>query len=256
MEEVMGLSSESRKPSKRLGGCAKETPPDPEKLAQVSDYLKRTLSERPYAFILESLSERLEMSKTDKALNSVGLIPVPADFDPRQLVVEKTVAFVPYCCKPFDCPMNEEHGRKSNSCQAITDRCEHTSCSIGGFIKIAKKFGIKEFFVINADSDLIKWLAKKHEEGFTHAIGVACEFAVSYALEVIHGQIGFDGLILIINGDKCRTKTDYSESDTADRGRLTFVDEWTLMALDEIVKEVMNNNHLAAKEAASNAIEK
>ena len=103
---------------------------------------------------------------------------------------------------------------------------------------------------------VIRWLAKKHEEGFTHAIGVACEFAVSYALEVIHGQIGLDGLILIINGDKCRTKTDYSESDTADRGRLTFIDEWTLMALDEIVKEVMSNNHLSAKDVVSNSAEK
>ncbi len=242
----MGLSSESHKRSKQCPACANASPPDPEKLAMVSDYLKRTLSERPYAFIVESLSDRLETGKGDKALSSVGLITAPADFDPKQLVAEKTVAFVPYCCKPFDCPLNEQNGRKSNTCQAVTDKCEHTSCSIGAFIKIAKKFGIKEFYIINSDTDLIHWLAKKHEEGYTQAIGAACEFAVSYALEVIHGQIGFDGLIIIINGDKCRTKTDYSESDESDRGRLTFIDEWTLMALEDIVKEIGNNNHQEA----------
>lgn len=255
MEEVMGLSSESRKRSKQNQSCASSSP-DPEKLAMVSDYLKRTLSERPYAFILESLSERLETSKSDKAMSSVGLVPAPAGFDPKDLVSEKTVAFVPYCCKPFDCPLNEQTGRKSNSCQAVSDQCEHTSCSIGAFVKIAKKLGVREFFVINSDTDLIKWLAKKHEEGYTHAIGAACEFAVSYALEVIHGQIGFDGLIVIINGDKCRTKTDYSESDASDRGRLTFIDEWSLMALDEIVKEIISNPRISPKEAVSNSAQK
>ena len=127
---------------------------------------------------------------------------------------------------------------------------------IGAFIKIVKKLGVKEIFVINTDSDLIKWLAKKHEEGYTHAIGAACEFAVSYALEVIHGQIGFDGLIVIINGDKCRTKTDYAESDAEDKGRLTFIDEWTLMALEDIAKEVNNNHKGEAKEAVSNGAQK
>lgn len=205
----------------------------------VSDYLKRTLSERPYAFILESLSERLEMGRAQRELHSVGVIPAPANFEPKNLQQEKTIAFVPYCCKPFDCPMNEQHGRKSNTCQAISDTCEHTTCTIGAFMKIAKKIGISEFFVIDTDSELIKWLSEKRSEGFTQAIGVACEFAVSYALEVIHGQLGYDGLIVIINGDKCRTKTDYAESDASDRGRLTFIDEWTLMALEDIAKEIV-----------------
>jgi len=208
----------------------------------VSDYLKRTLSERPYAFILESLSERLDMGKAQRALDSVGVVPAPASFDPKSLRIEKTVAFVPYCCKPFDCPLNEQNGRKSNTCQAVSDKCEHTSCSIGAFIRIAKKMGITEFFVIDTDNELIRWLSKKRTEGYTQVIGVACEFAVCYALEVIHGQLGFDGLIIIINGDKCRTKNDYSESDASDRGRLTFIDEWTLMALEDIAKEVAENS--------------
>lgn len=239
------MSSESlkRKASPQNGPA-----PDAEKLAMVSDYLKRTLSERPYAFILESLSERLELGKVQRKLDSVGVIPAPSDFDPKRLQTDKTIAFVPYCCKPFDCPLNEQNGRKSNTCQAISDKCEHTSCSIGAFIKIAKKMGIKEFYVIDTDSELIKWLSGKRKEGFTHAIGVACEFAVSYALEVIHGQLGFDGLILIINGDKCRTKVDYSESDATDRGRLTFIDEWTLMALEDIAKEVQDNDSPGKKD--------
>ena len=232
------MSSESLK---RKNPAQNAPAPDPEKLSMVSDYLKRTLSERPYAFILESLSERLEMGKVQRELDSVGVIPAPTSFDPKTLQQERTVAFVPYCCKPFDCPLNEQHGRKSNTCQAIADKCEHTTCSIGAFITIAKKMGVKEYYVIDTDSDLIKWLSQKRSEGFTHAIGVACEFAVSYALEVIHGQLGYDGLIVIINGDKCRTKVDYSESDASDRGRLTFVDEWTLMALEEIAKEVLEN---------------
>lgn len=242
------MSSESHKHSKQTSGSRKPSQ-EPEKLTMVSDYLKRTLSERPYAFILESLSERLEGGKSDRILRSVGLITAPADFDPLQIVGNKTVAFVPYCCKPFDCPLNEQYGRKSNVCQEVSDKCEHTSCTIGAFIRIARKLGIKEFYVINADSDLIRWLARKHEEGYTHCVGVACEFAVCYALEVIHGQLGFDGLIMIINGDKCRNKTDYSESDESDRGRLTFIDEWTLMALEDIAKEICNNHQVPAQKA-------
>lgn len=252
---MRGSSSESRRHSKDKGGAG-HAPADPEKLAMVSDYLKRTLSERPYAFIIESLSERLEMERGDRALDSVGVIHAPADFDNRQLATEKTVAFVPYCCKPFDCPSNQERGRKSNACQAITDTCEHASCTIGQFIKIVRRLGVKEFYVIDTDSDLIKWLAKKRAEGCTHAIGVACEFAVCYALEVIHGQLGFNGLILIINGDKCRTKEDFAESDESDRGRLTFIDEWTLMALDDIVNEVCNGLHQASAANGAKAANK
>jgi len=233
----MGSSSGSRRRNDARGDL-KAASADPEKLVMVSDYLKRALSERPYAFIIESLSERLDMDKGDRALDSVGVIRAPADFDDRLLTTEKTVAFVPYCCKPFDCPSNEERGRKSNLCQAIADKCEHTSCTIGQFIKIVKRLGVKEFYVIDTDADLIKWLSKKRAEGYTQAIGAACEFAVCYALEVIHGQLGFNGLILVINGDKCRTKEEYAESDESDRGRLTFIDEWTLMALEEIVDEV------------------
>jgi len=244
-EEVTVLSSESRKRNKCGCDQHKSPPPDAAKLAMVSDYLKRTLSERPYAFILESLSERLEMGKVEGSLNSVGLIPAPVNFDPKVLNGDNSVAFAPYCCKPFDCPMNEDKGRKCNCCQAVSDKCEHTQCTIGQFIKIAKKFGIKEFYVIDTDTDLIKWLTKKREEGYTYAVGVACEFAVSYAFEVIHGQLGFDGLIVIINGDKCRSKTDYAESDLTDKGRLTFIDEWTLMALEELANHAAEENHAA-----------
>lgn len=207
---------------------------DPGKLVMVSDFLKRTLSERPYGFILESLAERLEISRVSVQLNSVGIIPVPVEFDPRRLVSEKSVAFAPYCSKPFDCPLNASVGRKSNQCQEINDKCDHQSCSIGRFIKASRKLGVREFYIIETDAGLFHWLAKKKEEGYRHVIGAACEFAVSYALEVIHGQLGFDGYIVLINGDKCKTKMDYAESDISDRGRLTFVDEWTIAALEEI----------------------
>ncbi|MEM2891426.1 MAG: DUF116 domain-containing protein [Thermoplasmata archaeon] len=251
----MGSSSESRKRSSSKGE-PKPCAVDPDKLAMVSDYLKRTLSDRPYAFIIESLSERLDVGKGDRPLDSVGVIHAPADFDHRLLLTEKTVAFVPYCCKPFDCPSNEDRGRKSNTCQAITDKCEHPTCSISRFIKIVKRLGIKEFFVIDTDSELIKWLAKKRAEGYTQAIGAACEFAVCYALEVIHGQLGYDGLILIINGDKCRTKEEYAESDESDRGRLTFIDEWTLMALEDIVNEVCNGLEQGEAANGTKAVER
>ncbi|HEX9907419.1 MAG TPA: DUF116 domain-containing protein [Thermoplasmata archaeon] len=238
---MIDSSSESRKPDK--GDCAARhrAKADPAKLVMVSDFLKRTLSDRPYAFILESLADRLELRKVSPRLNSVGIIPVPVEFDPKRFADERSVGFAPYCSKPFDCPLNATLGRKSNSCQAVDDKCEHHSCSINRFIKIAHKLGIQEFYVIETDSGLFRWLAKKREEGYKHVVGVACEFAVSYALEVIHGQLGFDGYIVVINGDKCKTKVDYSESDISDRGRLTFVDEWTLAALEEIA------DHLASE---------
>ncbi len=207
---------------------------DPVKLRMVSDYLKRTISERPYAYILESLTERLEMDQIDRNLTSVGIVPVPPDFDITLLADEKSVAFVPYCSKPFDCPLNMDNGRKSNKCQAMEGQCEHTSCTLSKFMVVAKELGVKEFHVIESDGKLFEWLAQKKDEGFNHIIGVACEYAVSYALEIIHGQLGFDGLIVTINGDKCKTKEEYSESDAADRDRLTFIDDWTLSTLHEL----------------------
>ncbi len=234
------MSSESRKPDPKKGdskGSASRL--DPAKLEMVSDYLKRTVSERPYAYILESLTERLELDRVDRRLMSVGLIPVPTDFDPRKFLEEKTIAFVPYCCKPFDCPSNSEHGRKSNVCAAVEGTCDHTGCTVGKFVQVAKKLGAREFHVIESDGGLFVWLADKRKEGFTHVIGTACEFAVSYALEVIHGQLGFDGYIVTVNGDKCKTKEEYSESDMADRDRLTFIDEWTITTLNEIADALL-----------------
>jgi hypothetical protein len=224
---------------------------DAGKLSMVSDYLKRTVSERPYAFILESLTERLELDKVDRRFLSVGLIPVPHDFDPRKFLEERTVAFVPYCCKPFDCPSNSEFSRKSNTCQAIEGSCDHAGCSVGKFVQVAKKLGAKEFHVIESDGALFVWLAEKRKEGYTHVIGTACEFAVSYALEVIHGQLGFDGFIVTINGDKCKTKEEYSESDMADRDRLTFIDEWTTSTLNEIADALIEENGKNLREKAN-----
>jgi hypothetical protein len=249
------LSSESRKPDSKKGesrGCVSKV--DPAKLEMVSDYLKRTVSERPYAFILESLTERLELDKVDRRLLSVGLIPVPTDFDPRRFLEEKTVAFVPYCCKPFDCPSNSESGRKSNVCAAIEGSCDHTGCTVGKFVQVAKKLGAREFYVIESDGGLFVWLAEKRKEGYTHVIGTACEFAVSYALEVIHGQLGFDGYIVTINGDKCKTKEEYSESDMADRDRLTFIDEWTITTLGEMADALVEENHKNARAKANGVV--
>ena len=228
---------DSKKNTRRECGCH-----DPAKLVMVSDYLKRTVSERPYAFILESLNERLELDKVDKRLSSVGVIPVPHDFDLHKFTDEKSVAFVPYCCKPFDCPSNAEGGRKSNKCQAVEGHCDHMFCSIGRFIAVAKKLGIKEYHVIESDAGLFKWLAQKQSEGYKHTIGVACEYAVSYALEVIHGQLGFDGVILTINGDKCKSKEEYSESDSVDKDRLTFIDEWTIATLEDLVNQLLSED--------------
>ena len=246
------MSYESRKPENKKGehrGCAARM--DAAKLSMVSDYLKRTVSERPYAFILESLTERLELDKVDRRLLSVGLIPVPHDFDPRRFLEERTIAFVPYCCKPFDCPSNSDVGRKSNTCQAIDGVCDHVGCSVGKFVNVAKKLGAKEFHIIESDGALFVWLAEKRKEGYKHVIGTACEFAVSYALEVIHGQLGYDGYIVTINGDKCKTKEEYSESDMADRDRLTFIDEWTTSTLNEIADALIEDNHKAAREKAN-----
>ena len=242
MEEVIGLSSDSRKPNQKRGSGVGCSCPDPAKLSMVSDYLKRTISERPYAFILESLSERLELSKVDKKLASVGIIPVPADFDVHKFSQEKSVAFVPYCCKPFDCPSNAETGRKSVKCQAISSQCDHMFCTIGKFIPVAKRLGVEEFHVIQSDSGLFEWLTEKKKEGFKHVIGVACEFAVSYALDVIHVQLGFDGFIITINGDKCKNKEEYAESDIEDRDRLTFIDDWTIATLEEMVNQELQAN--------------
>jgi len=232
------LSSEFRKPEPKLASKRCSPTIDPVNLRMVSDYLKRTISERPYAFILESLVERLEMDKIDRRMSAVGIIPVPYNFDIRKLSEEKTIAFLPYCSKPFDCPSNAEFGRKSNKCQMIDGQCNHQSCSMDRFIKAAKKLGAKEFHVIDTDSGLFEWLTKKKKEGFTHVIGAACEFAVCYALEVIHGQLGFDGLIITITGDKCKTKKEYAESESADRDRLTFVDEWTIIALERLAEQI------------------
>ena len=241
------MSFESRKLEPMLEKPKSSFIVDPAKLMMVSDYLKRTVSERPYAFVLESLVERLETDKVDRRLSSIGIIPVPPDFDFAKLSDEKSVAFLPYCSKPFDCPSNQAFGRKSNRCQALDGTCDHLSCSVGRFIKVAKKIGVQEFYVIESDEGLFKWLAKKKEEGFKHVIGAACEFAVCYALEVIHGQLGFDGLIVTINGDKCKTKEEYAESESSDRDRLTFIDDWTISTLEKEVDRIKKEFNEAAK---------
>jgi|GEM_PF-1331753 len=252
MEKEIDLSSESRKPDeKQSASKGYVSKIDPAKLSMVSDYLKRTVSERPYAFILESLTERLELDKIDRRLMSVGIVPVPSDFDPRKFQEEKTIAFVPYCSKPFDCPSNARTGRKSNTCQAIDGECDHAGCSVGKFVQVAKKLGAREFHVIESDGALFVWLADKRKEGYTQVIGAACEFAVSYALEVIHGQLGFNGYIVMINGDKCKTKEEYAESDMADRDRLTFIDEWTTSTLNEIADSLIEENNKNVRERAN-----
>lgn len=212
---------------------------DPATLSTVSDFLKRSLTDRPYAFILDSLGERLELKKVDKNLKSVGLIPVPHDFDLKKLYTERTVAFMPYCCKPLDCPLNAESPRKSTDCNAPTDECDHLSCSLSRYVYAVRKLGVSEFRVIDNDSSLFEWLVAKRKEGYTHVIGAACEFAMCYALEVIHNQLNFDGLIVTINGDKCKTQSEYSESDSEDRGRFTFIDSRTLSVLESIIDEIV-----------------
>jgi len=229
---------------------------DPQKLSMVSDYLKRTISERPYGYILASLAERLQLDKLDYDLRSMGLIAVPPDFNLKKLTEEKSVAFVPYCCKPFDCPLNVEQGRKSSACNAMENEgCEHQTCTIKNFVRVVKKLHIEEFLVIDADANLFRWLADKKNEGYKHTIGVACEFAISYAFEVIHGQLEYDGLIIMITGDKCRTKEEYAEMDSEDRGRLTFIDEWTLVALEEIIDHI-NGGELVPEEGDSATVDK
>lgn len=222
---------------------------DPEKLAKVSDYLKKTISERPYAFIMASLAQRLQIDKIDFNLRSKGLIITPPEFDLKKFEEEKCVAFMPYCCKPFDCPMNAINGRKNKSCKAIDNgNCDHPSCTIEQFVNITRKLGVDEFLIIDSDSNLFKWLAEKSAQGYKHAIGAACEFAVSYALEVIQGQFGYDGLIVMINGDKCMTREEYSEMDLEDRGRLTFIDEWTLEALQELINHQLEEESVPEPE--------
>ena len=208
----------------------------------VSDFLKRSLMDRPYAFILDSLSDRLELKDVDRYLKSVGLVPVPPDFDLGRLYTEKTVAFMPYCSKPLDCPMNTEVPRKSANCRASVEKCDHPTCSLSRYITALRKLGITEMYVIDNDAGLFEWLMSKRREGYTHVVGAACEFAMCYALEVVRNQLHFDGLIVTINGDKCRTQTEYAESDAGDRGRLTFVDSRTLTALETIVDGILRES--------------
>ena len=229
---------------------------DPDKLAIVSDYLKRTIAERPYGFILASLSERLQFDKLDFNMRSMGLVTVPPDFDLRKFSEEKSIGFMPYCCKPFDCPMNATHGRKSQACLALEEKkCDHPKCSIERFVRIADKLGIQDYMIIDSDPNLFKWLAEKKDEGYKHVIGVACEFAVSYALEVIHVQLGYDGLIVLINGDKCKNKEEYAEMDSTDRGRLTFIDEWTISTLEEII-DCINSEDITERSKGSTAADR
>jgi len=250
------LLSGSRKQSKPK---KKEENPsgklDPVKLAMVSDYLKRTISERPYGFIIASLAERLRLEELDFHLSSMGIITIPPEFDLKKIHEEKCISFMPYCCKPFDCPLNEIEGRKTSNCKAIDDSCDHSTCTIRRFINIAKKLGIEEYHIIDADVNLFKWLDEKRRQGYKHVVGIACEFAISYAFEVIHGQLGFNGVIILINGDKCKTKEEYAEMDSADRGRLTFIDDWTLSALEELISQIYDEE-IPAKEDGSAIVDR
>lgn len=201
---------------------------------------KCTYSERPYAEILRELDKRLNVDSIDPILVEAGIIPFPHDIPLESLASAKdeAIAFAPYCLKPSKCPSSDKKvGRKNKECMQLNSNCD-MPCYIRPLLDVLQKhnFDSDRILIIDSDSNLIKWLEEKKREGYEYILpAVSCKFAVAYALDEIGGRLGYKGLIMLIDGNVCKSGDEYSGMEKLDKGKYTQIDINSVKLLDEIL---------------------
>ena len=133
----------------------------------------------------------------------------------------KPLAFMPYCSKPFSCPIGE---RQNQRCLLLEGKECEEDCSVAEGIMFALNSGvnINDVFIIDKDEYLFSWLKKKADEGYNFfVIGVGCEFAINYAWDYVR-SLGFSGNVCKLRGDVCNKSDDYEAMEEKDIGKKTY----------------------------------
>lgn len=132
----------------------------------------------------------------------------------------KPLSFMPYCCKPFDCPV----GRKNQRCVLLENGECDLDCSItdGVIFSILSGVNINDIFIIDKDEYLFSWLEDKSDEGYDFiVIGVGCDYAINMAWDYVR-SLGFVGNVVSLKGDVCNKEKDYDEMEERDAGKKTY----------------------------------
>jgi hypothetical protein len=188
-------------------------------------------------YIIKELGIRL----LDQRLVDSDLVPYPPTLQVERLAseVSRSLAYVPYCAKPINCPTNRKTScRKNKDCLKISEDHCGVDCSIKGLVGVLRKHGFTQdqMFIVDSDRNLLKWLRTKRRMGYRHLVpGVGCKYAISYALEFIGGNMGYDGLIIFLSGDICNNMRDYSEMEKGDKKKHTQVKSASVALLDSIL---------------------
>jgi hypothetical protein len=141
----------------------------------------------------------------------VELMPHPTPLELNRLATEfdKSLAYIPYWLKPKNCPTNDAiTGKKNRNCLQISGSKCNEECSIKKLVKTLEKYGIKkeQLFVIDGDASLLDWLKGKTEQDCNHLNpGIRSRYAVSYALDFVGKTMGYDGLILVLEGHSTKS---------------------------------------------------
>lgn len=177
--------------------------------------------------------------KVEKIKNNSNIFVAPDNNAlPRILRDGKhMVAFIPYCTKPFDCPMNRNGSRKNRDCLLLNGEKCQKNCSIKHFVYLIRRFGISnnDIFIIDSDDNLFDWLVRKSNQGNRFFIGAGCPYGVSYSLDYIIRDIGMQGIGIKLGGDVCSSMTDYYNMEHSDKGKHTYIPVRVFGVLRELV---------------------
>ncbi|NOR47611.1 MAG: hypothetical protein GQ533_06150 [Methanosarcinaceae archaeon] len=208
---------------------------------------------RPYSLNKALLKRKFGCNEVSATLRDGRLIIYPPTLDLKKIVtseLDKTIAFIPYCAKPFEdfeCPANDpDYGRKNQKCIKVSGGECNVPCSVGKMVDVLLDHGYKkdQIFIIDSDSNLFPWLIKKKEEGYKYVIpGVACYYGIGYALDFIGDKLGYRGCIVLLEdyipGDTkhgvCRSISDYMYMEKIDKGKRTKIDDKSVRLIEKIL---------------------
>lgn len=194
------------------------------------------------AMIFSVMPQRLQSKVAEKKVggdNITKLAIYPPGFDIEDMDISKTIAFIPYCCKPQGCPANNGYSRKNKLCYLkLGEQCDYgETCDVGRWINLLHYHGIKsrQIMIIDSDENLFDWLRSKYTAGYKYTIGFGCTFAVLYAVDYVFGQLGYKGIIGYIQGETCTDLKDYLSMEHSDKGKQANLDTAQLSELDSML---------------------
>lgn len=168
--------------------------------------LKKAWQAVLFSFLPQAIQEKAAQKKVGGD-DVTHLALYPPEFNIEDMDLSKTIAFLPYCCKPQGCPADDN--RKSEYCNLkIGEQCDYGNmCDVGRWIKVLERAGIKthNIFIIDSDDNLFNWLKFKREARYKYVVGFGCTFSILYAIDYVFDTLGFKGVVGYIQGDTCST---------------------------------------------------